>query len=103
MDPDVFITIAFCAEVALFAIGGGLFVRREWRRHAIGVDADRRELARLAGRRRGLARRLGQATDPRVVSDVPRNRRGRPSAAGLDQHEARRPSGEDRSRPLSAR
>ena len=45
-----FITIAFCTEVALFAICGGLFVEHEWRRDAHRVDADPQELARLATR-----------------------------------------------------
>jgi hypothetical protein len=77
MDPDVFIVIAFSTEVALFAIGGGLFVGREWRRQALGADADRRELARLASGIRGRGRRRSQAIDHRAVIDVRRNGRER--------------------------
>jgi len=32
MDPDVMITIAFCLEVFLFALAGGLFVAHEVRK-----------------------------------------------------------------------
>ena len=45
MNPDVFITIALCAEVALVGIGGGLFVEHEWRQ-TLGIDADQRQLGR---------------------------------------------------------
>jgi hypothetical protein len=47
VGPDLFITIAFCAEVALFGIAGGLLVWHEWRREAVEATADRRELALL--------------------------------------------------------
>lgn len=89
MNPDVFITIAFRAEVALFAIGGGLFVGHEWRREAVGVDAGRREPSRLS-RSRGLARERGEGADDRAVDDVRRHGRERRLAAVVDQHEARR-------------
>jgi hypothetical protein len=32
MDADVMITIAFCLEVSLFALAGGLFVAHEVRK-----------------------------------------------------------------------
>jgi hypothetical protein len=48
VSPDVFITIAFCAEVSLVAVAGGLFIRHEWLDRMVGVEADRRERSRLA-------------------------------------------------------
>jgi hypothetical protein len=66
MDPDVFITIAFCAEVALFAIGGGVFVWHEWRREALGFGADQQELSRLSRSRRLAHERIeGPTIAPR--------------------------------------
>jgi hypothetical protein len=59
MNPDVFITIAFCVEAALFAIAGGLFVRHEWRREALEACADQRALSRLSRSRRLGHRREG--------------------------------------------
>ena len=89
MDPDVFITIAFCAEAALFAIGGGLFFEHEWRRDALGIDAGQPELSGL-GRSRGLARERGEGAHDRAVYDVRRDGRERRLAAVVDQHEPRR-------------
>jgi hypothetical protein len=45
MDADVMITIAFCLEVFLFALAGGLFVAHE-------VRKSRSEAAAEAGRER---------------------------------------------------
>jgi hypothetical protein len=89
MDPDVFITIAFCAEAALFAIGGGLVFRHEWRREALRVDAAQREFSGLS-RSRGQARDRGEGADDRAVDDMRRYGRERGLAAVVDQHEARR-------------
>ena len=89
MQPDVFITIAFCAEAALLAIGSGLFFGHEWRREALGIDAGRRKPSRLS-RTRELARERGEGADDRAVDDVRGYGRERRLAAVVDQHEARR-------------
>ena len=89
MDPDVFITLALCAEVALFAICGGLFVGHEWHRDALAVGTDRRECPGSPGGPLGLAH-SDEAADDRVADDVRGNGREWRSATVVDQHEARR-------------
>ena len=54
MDADVMITIAFCLEVFLFALAGGLFVAHEVRksRSEAAVETGREHLKAAAMRTR---------------------------------------------------
>ena len=59
MDPDVMITIAFCLEVFLFALAGGLFVAHEIRKSrseaAVEIGRGRLESAAMRTRPRPSA------------------------------------------------
>lgn len=67
MDADVMITIAFCLEVSLFALAGGLFVAHEVRksrsRDAVETGRERLEPAATRTRPTGSASPNESAAD----------------------------------------
>jgi hypothetical protein len=105
MDADVMITIAFCLEVFLFALAGGLFVAHEVRksRSRAAVETGRERLEPAAKESYWLERDL--LAQARALTDLPVTQAtvasGQP--AGAAGPSRRRKQSNDRSRPNDRR
>ena len=90
MNPDLFITIAFCSFVALFTIGGVLVQHHERHKAKLDPAAGEQGPRSVVGDAGSLAGEAREAADDRAVDDVREDRRRWRLAAVVDQHEARR-------------
>jgi hypothetical protein len=70
MDADVMITIAFCLEVFLFALAGGLFVTREIRKGRSQAGAEIHAAPRPIARANPIAAAGTRAVTERAARAV---------------------------------
>jgi hypothetical protein len=70
MDADVMITIAFCLEVFLFALAGGLFIKREVRKSQSQARAERHAAPRPIARANPIAAEGTRAVTERATRAV---------------------------------